>query len=75
MQIGWDTLRSLLGNAAHLNWANLLMMEVGGVLLYLAIAKEYAVEPTYGAARGGGPVRHHRRVHAGPRQRALQLLT
>jgi Na+-transporting methylmalonyl-CoA/oxaloacetate decarboxylase beta subunit len=47
MQIGWDTLPSLLGNAAHLNWANLLMMAVGGVLIYLAIAKEYAVEPTY----------------------------
>jgi sodium ion-translocating decarboxylase beta subunit len=41
MQLGWDNLSSLLGSVTHLTWANLVMMTIGGVLIYLAIAKEY----------------------------------
>ena len=41
MQVSWDSLLTLLSGAAHLTWANVLMIAVGGVLIYLAIAKEY----------------------------------
>jgi oxaloacetate decarboxylase beta subunit len=41
MQISWDSLLTLLSGVTHLTWANLLMMLIGGVLIYLAIAKEY----------------------------------
>jgi oxaloacetate decarboxylase beta subunit len=41
MAIGWDNLLPLLSSITHLTWANVLMMAVGGVLIYLAIAKEY----------------------------------
>src|SRR5512133_2332487 len=54
MQIGWDILPSLLGNVAHLSWANVLMMAVGGVLIYLAIAKEY--EPVLLIPIGAGAI-------------------
>jgi len=33
--------RFLLDGLAHLTWANVLMIAVGGTLIYLAIAKEY----------------------------------
>ncbi len=41
MQVSWDSLLTLLSGVTHLTWANLLMMLIGGVLIYLAIAKEY----------------------------------
>ena len=41
MQIGWDNLWGLLSSVTHLTWANVLMIAIGGVLIYLAIAKEY----------------------------------
>lgn len=41
MQIGWDNLLSIVASITHLTWANVLMIAVGGLLIYLAIAKEY----------------------------------
>ena len=41
MQVSWDSLLTLLSGATHLTWANVLMIAIGGVLIYLAIAKEY----------------------------------
>ena len=41
MQVGWDNLVGLLSSVTHLTWANVLMIAVGGVLISLAIAKEY----------------------------------
>jgi len=41
MEIGWDNLFALLQSVTHLTWANVLMLSVGGVLIYLAIAKDY----------------------------------
>jgi len=41
MEIGWDNLLALLQSVTHLTWANLLMIAVGGVLIYLGIAKDY----------------------------------
>jgi oxaloacetate decarboxylase beta subunit len=41
MQIGWDNLPGLITSITHLTWANVLMIAVGGALIYLAIAKEY----------------------------------
>jgi oxaloacetate decarboxylase beta subunit len=41
MQIGWHNLLALLSGVTHLTWANLVMIGVGGLLIYLAIAKEY----------------------------------
>jgi oxaloacetate decarboxylase beta subunit len=39
--VGEDTLRSLLSSPATLTWANLLMIGVGLLLIYLAITREY----------------------------------
>ncbi len=41
MSIGWDTLLSIFAGLGELTWANVLMIAVGAVLIYLAIAKEY----------------------------------
>ena len=41
MEIGLGNLSALPGSLTQLSWANLLMMAVGGLLIYLAIAKEY----------------------------------
>jgi len=40
--VGWETLlQRLFAGIGHLTWGNLVMMGVGGVLIYLAIVKEY----------------------------------
>ncbi len=54
MQIGWDTVLGLLSSVTHLTWANVLMIAVGGVLIYLAIAKEY--EPILLIPIGAGAI-------------------
>jgi len=41
MSIGWDTVLSIFAGLGELTWANVLMFAAGGVLIYLAIAKEY----------------------------------
>ena len=41
MEIGLGNLPVLPGSLTQLSWANLLMIAVGGLLIYLAIAKEY----------------------------------
>ena len=41
MEIGLGNLPALPGSLSQLSWANLLMMAVGGLLIYLAIAREY----------------------------------
>ncbi len=41
MQIGWDNLLDLVSSVTDLTWANVLMIAIGCVLIYLAIAKEY----------------------------------
>jgi carboxybiotin decarboxylase len=41
MHIGWDSVLSIFSGIGEFTWANALMMAVGGVLIYLAIAKEY----------------------------------
>ncbi len=41
MQTVLDGLLSIFSGLTQFNWANLLMMVIGGVLIYLAIAKEY----------------------------------
>ncbi len=41
MQIGWDNLLSIVAGFTQLSWANVLMIAVGCLLIYLAIAKEY----------------------------------
>jgi carboxybiotin decarboxylase len=41
MEIGLGNLPALPGSLTQLSWANLLMMAVGGLLIYLAIAREY----------------------------------
>ncbi len=41
MQIGWDNLLSIIAAITQLTWANVLMIAVGGLLIYLAITKEY----------------------------------
>jgi len=57
MEIGLGNLPALPGSLTQLSWPNLLMMAVGGLLIYLAIAKEY--EPVLlipvgdGRERGG----------------------
>jgi oxaloacetate decarboxylase beta subunit len=54
MQIGWDNLLALVASITHLTWANVLMIAVGGVLIYLAIAKEY--EPVLLIPIGAGAI-------------------
>lgn len=41
MHIGWDSVLSIFSAISEFTWANALMMAVGGVLVYLAIAREY----------------------------------
>jgi carboxybiotin decarboxylase len=41
MQIGWDNILAIFAGLREFTWANLLMLAVGGLLIYLAIAKEY----------------------------------
>ena len=41
MQVGWGTIATLLEGLNQLTPANVLMMAIGGVLIYLAIVKEY----------------------------------
>lgn len=41
MEIGPNTLSSLFTSLTHLTWANIVIIAVGGILIYLAIAKEY----------------------------------
>ncbi len=41
MHLGWDTFLTLLAGVTHLSWANVLMLAVGGLLIFLAITKEY----------------------------------
>ena len=54
MAIGWDNLLALISSITHLTWANVLMMAVGGVLIYLAIAREY--EPVLLIPIGAGAI-------------------
>ncbi len=54
MQIGWDNLLSIVAGITQLTWANVLMIAVGGVLIYLAIAKEY--EPVLLIPIGAGAI-------------------
>ncbi len=54
MQIGLDSLPSLGANFSQMSWANLLMMAVGGLLIYLAIVKEY--EPVLLIPIGAGAI-------------------
>ena len=39
--MGWDNLLELFSGLMHLTWGHVLMMAVGGLLVYLAIAKDY----------------------------------
>ncbi len=39
--MGWHNLLDLLSGLSHLTWGHLVMMATGGLLIYLAIAKEY----------------------------------
>jgi hypothetical protein len=67
MEIGLGNLPALPGSLTQLSWPNLLMMAVGRLLIYLAIAKEY--EPVLlipigdgrerGRAGGVGRCRRH----------------
>ncbi|MCX7706698.1 MAG: sodium ion-translocating decarboxylase subunit beta [Anaerolineae bacterium] len=41
MEIGWDNLLSIISAITQLTWANVLMIAVGGLLIFLAITKEY----------------------------------
>ncbi len=41
MHLSWDNLLALFSAFTQVSWANLLMIGVGCVLIYLAIAKEY----------------------------------
>lgn len=41
MEIGWDNLLSIISAITQLTWANALMIGVGGLLIFLAITKEY----------------------------------
>lgn len=41
MEIGWDNLLSIISAITQLTWANMLMIGVGGLLIFLAITKEY----------------------------------
>ncbi len=41
MEIGWDNLLSIISAITQLTWANVLMIGVGGLLIFLAITKEY----------------------------------
>ncbi|MGQ9489575.1 MAG: sodium ion-translocating decarboxylase subunit beta [Anaerolineae bacterium] len=41
MQIGWDNLLSIVSAITQLTWANVLMIAVGGLLIFLAVTKEY----------------------------------
>jgi oxaloacetate decarboxylase beta subunit len=54
MQIGLGSLPSLGASFVQLGWANLLMMAVGGLLIYLAIVKEY--EPVLLIPIGAGAI-------------------
>ncbi len=57
MQIGWDNLLSIVAGlvgATQLTWANVMMIAVGGVLIYLAIAREY--EPVLLIPIGAGAI-------------------
>jgi oxaloacetate decarboxylase beta subunit len=54
MQIGLGSLASLGTNFSQMSWANLLMMAVGGLLIYLAIVKEY--EPVLLIPIGAGAI-------------------
>lgn len=54
MQIGWGTLPALSPGFGQISWANLLMLAVGGLLIYLAIVKEY--EPVLLIPIGAGAI-------------------
>lgn len=54
MQIGLGSLPSLGASFSQMSWANLLMMAVGGLLIYLAIVKEY--EPVLLIPIGAGAI-------------------
>ena len=54
MQIDGDTFAALLQGFTGLTWANVLMMGIGGLLIYLAIAKEY--EPVLLIPIGAGAI-------------------
>lgn len=41
MQIGWDNILAIFAGLREFTAANALMIAIGGVLIYLAIAKEY----------------------------------
>lgn len=41
MQIGWDNLLSIVSAITQLTWANVLMIAVGGLLIFVAVTKEY----------------------------------
>jgi oxaloacetate decarboxylase beta subunit len=41
MELGWDHVGRLLGGVPSLTWANLVMMAIGVLLIYLGIAKQY----------------------------------
>ena len=41
MHLSWDNLLALFSAFTQVSWANLLMIGVGCMLIYLAIAKEY----------------------------------
>jgi oxaloacetate decarboxylase beta subunit len=54
MPIGWEGLSALAPGFGQLSWANLLMLAVGGLLIYLAIVKEY--EPVLLIPIGAGAI-------------------
>ena len=54
MQIEWSNALSLLQGITQLTWANLLMIAIGGLLIYLAIARDY--EPVLLIPIGAGAI-------------------
>ena len=52
--MSWEILGDLLSGILSLTWGNVVMMAVGGVLIYLAIAKEY--EPVLLLPIGAGAI-------------------
>jgi len=54
MEPGWSNLLALFAGVARLTWANLLIIAVGGLLIYLAIAREY--EPVLLIPIGAGAI-------------------
>jgi len=54
MEPGWSNLLSLFAGVARLTWANLLIIAIGGLLIYLAIAREY--EPVLLIPIGAGAI-------------------